>query len=238
MTTAKRWWPTIAAFALLIPFKVKADASFTGTADFSMTPQAAIVNEFGYSGPFYNLDPYIGDNTVKINGAAWGAAGAVAGTISNTGGSTYNGDVAALAGESETYNLANLTGSGGSTGPGQDLNVTIYFSYDDNLAAAIFNQVPGGVDSASDVLQIWDNRLPGGSFELLANVLANNVNPGVDGSFEMVLPPNSVTQVELLCTLDGMASSEVEVPEPTTAVLMLLPFGAGLLRKLRRNRTV
>ena len=79
MTTAGRWSFPILAFALLIPFKVKADAFFDSTATFAMTPQ----NQAGITvgGPLYNFGPL----KLTLSGNADGYTNAVQGYVEAEG---------------------------------------------------------------------------------------------------------------------------------------------------------
>jgi len=219
-----RWSATIAAFALLMPFKVEADADFYGVVGFSITPQAG---DYTSGAPAYSYGP----NTVDPSGEVAMLSGPTAANqaMGMWGESTYDGDIFADVSAQWSMLCANLTANP------VDVPLSIGISF--NLSTDIYSQEPGAYDHADLTLGVY---VSGGSFNstvfatpLNDNASSNNVLGGV---IDVPVPANSIEVVGVDFDMMGEATSEV--PEPTTATLLLLSFGASTLQILRKRLAV
>jgi len=247
-------------FVIMIPFKVKADASYDGNASFTMLPQAAIVNTFGFGGPIYataanaNASPANIASGSALVGVGGGSVSGAPGTIINSGYTTYDSTVDSEATEQISFRLVNFTGSGGGSPPGQNLNVNLNYSYSFNLTTFADPPTANTYDAAEEALQIYytaSTRGGGSTQGTLENDYVDNggsLSDSVSGSITLTLAPHSTTYFTATFALDGDAESESTpiplptpepliptcVPEPTT--LSLLALGALALLRRRQGK--
>jgi hypothetical protein len=213
---------------------------------FSMRPQDAITNTFGFAGPIYSYftpPPIAIGNASASNSAPKGALNIAGETMCDFGYAT------AMAGESEAYNLGNLTGSGGPTGPPKTQTITVNYALSYDLKTHIDDPAE---DSAKEELIVV---VTGVKFsKVLADIpLSGNDHKSgnIANSFTLELPANSVTRLTADFGISGVAETVCPpppvppnpplpappVPEPSTCVLLGLG-GLGLVGYQVRARRV
>jgi hypothetical protein len=257
----------LAALGIVTPPAARAGATFDGNMSFSMGgltvvgppsivgpigpyPPGAIVNTFGYLGPVYN---YGVPNIVALGNASANGFEPV-GALNNTGESGGpSGYATAGVSELEFFNLGNLTGSGGPTPSATVLTVNVNYSFNYTIKTHIDN---AGEDVAKEQLMLV---VTAGTFSetLIDKTISGNAQATDNqaGVFTLTLPANSVTHLQALFTLVGVAETEVPpnpppppdpplppppVPTPEPATWLLAALGGVCLlgrRLLGAQRT-
>jgi hypothetical protein len=229
----------ISALALLAPQAVFADADFSGDATLTLSPQAPIVNRYGY-----------GSDSSPI-------------TINNNGSTTYNESIAPPATlASGGVNLGNFTGAYVNSPSETPLTISLGYSLNYNLTTYADPSTPSTMDDAMDELTVKYTAVTTfyylGYFGVKAypNVTTsegtlpsesssdgNNAIGTDTGSISLSLPADSETVFTITLSLTGSADSQMQqppmvTPEPgqvvAASVVALLGMGGFLVRRKSR----